>query len=234
MEFYIFDGSGRIILVNTTQHRMKYDSMRQVLTDHLKVLTIMPTVAMAAFQLTPKQSELTHVSVNSIHKCVFCTLLHCELARMSGWLNPLELMAVTSEVANESLTKEDSAIRIYAQQFAKEPHNCNYSSLAEAIGESSARNVCALCWFLHWGATSGNLIMGTLMLKPSKMNPLARVLFCLYYAPLFILIVAVGNLLKLFPSKGPKFVNQALGVVLAICASIWILPIGIFASICTC
>jgi len=61
-----------------------YTSMADVLRNHTKYMTRLPAMAMGALKLPPRQVELTHVSVNSVRQCPYCTLLHGELARMTG------------------------------------------------------------------------------------------------------------------------------------------------------
>ena len=65
---------------------------------------------------------------------------------------------------------------------------------------------------------------------PSTLNPLFKLIFVLYYFPLFLLVVIFGHVLKIFPTGGPKFINAILGVALAGMAGIFIMPIGILGT----
>jgi len=208
-----------------------FSSVSNVFNDHLTVTLRLPSIAKAALVLTPRQVETTHVSVNSLRECPYCTLLHGELARMSGVPDVAGLMANKCEVKN-GMTNEEVAIRAYAQSFGKDPAAAasnDMEALGKVLGsEAKAKSVDSLCWFLHWGSMSGNTINSLFGGETkSSLNILAKLIFVIYYTPLFLLIVIFGYALKIMPTSGPKFINAILGVALAFIAGTFILPLGI-------
>lgn len=211
-----------------TTMEKSYAGVVDMLKCHVRYMLFLPGIAIAPLKLTPRQGELVHVSVNSLRECPFCTHLHGELGRMAGLPEVGELMKGSCEKVDGLEAKEELPIRGFARAFARDPKSAGIEKLGESVGEGEASGVVALCWFLHWGSMCGNTI--TSLFRCEGMNPLAKLLFVIYYIPLFFLVIIFGYALKVFPSGGPKIINAILGVTLAFVAGIWIVPLAVVGA----
>jgi AhpD family alkylhydroperoxidase len=176
------------------------------------------------------------LAVNSANECPYCTGLHVELGRMAGLGDAAEINTITKSADEIERDAEEEAFvrfgRLFGQNDGRGP--CvekSYKDIAEKFGGASARAARGLGFFLYWGSMSGNTLnafyFGTLCCKRKKgTNPLFEILFALWYCLLFVIIQVVSKILSCFPVV-PKCISMMLGVVLALVASIWILPFGI-------
>ena len=206
--------------------------MRDCLADHNRVMMQMPGIIIAPFVLTGIEGETVHLSVNSRNKCNYCTDLHCNLGRMAGMRDARGLNSdkTSKDVEKLGLDGVSRAINAFAVKFA-DNQKISTKDLTKEIGSTKTTSVASLCWFLHWGSYSGLTLdnaLNTVFQSPNMF----KVFFILYYGPLFIVIIIVSKLLSIFPSNGPAVINQIMGLVLALVASCWILPLGILGAFC--
>jgi AhpD family alkylhydroperoxidase len=199
-------------------------TMRACLADHHRVMMRIFGIVMAPFILSGIEVETVHLSVNSKNKCTYCTNLHCNLGRMAGMKDAERLNAGKTC----DLDQVSKAINTFAVKFA-DNQQIAPKDLEKEIGATKAASTTALCWFLHWGSYSG-LTLDSAFKTLFQSPDIFKILFILYYGPLFVVIIVVSKLLGLFPSNGPAIINQIMGVVLALVASIWIIPLGILGA----
>mmetsp|Transcript_25642 Transcript_25642/g.55719 ORF Transcript_25642/g.55719 Transcript_25642/m.55719 type:complete len:297 (+) Transcript_25642:100-990(+) len=230
----------------------RWTNASQCLSDHWKILKQLPSI-MGAYvgpaAVDPSLGEKIMLSVNSHNDCPFCTSLHGELARMAGidedersCLLEGEKGGTTSEDADTESTlkeKEDPALP-YARTFAatngQVPEEAE-AEMATAYGPEKAASVTALCWFLYWGSLGGNTInalrarfAGTGPKDSSFSSRVFEVAFFAYYGVLFGTIHCISLLFGKLPTV-PKGVSAAIGVVLCVCAGVFIFPVGMFGGL---
>ena len=215
-------------------------NVRSALRDHATILAHLPSIIAAPLSLTPAEGETAHLTMNAVNKCRYCTGLHVELGRMAG-IPASELNGSKSEAEACLTVPQTGSIAKYSYRFAakngeRDETYEDFKALAKDIGLGKARQVKALCWFLHWGSTAGNTLDNLYNIRlrgnaPPPGSSLAfELAFAVYYTPLFLAIVGTTKLLDFFPSDGPKIVNTVLGVVLACIAGVWIVPLGVLGG----
>ena len=189
--------------------------MSEILGYHAHYLTKVPSIiATGLFFSTPRAIECTMLSVNSRLECVFCTLLHSQLARIAGWSAPdIKLLNTTSVPSTPTMTPAEREIRA--------------SGLAFGDGGEGGT---AMEWFLNWGALCGSTL-SSIVNRTSQLSLVTQLLFVIYYAPLYAVIVAVSILLRAVPGTSPSYVYRGIMGVLGVCASLWIIPVGIIGMI---
>lgn len=212
------------------------------LQDHVRFLVNLPFFFVAPLLLTPKAVETVHLSVNSINRCNFCTGLHCEIGRMAG-LKDVNTVNECAKLVSEEENVELGIFSKYGAAFGKyngrgEVVDDLFNTITSEKGFMIARSVQGLAFFLMWGSISGNTLIsfyrGTLRGNMREgSNIYFEVLFALYYSVLFAVITAVSKLLSFFPSGVPSIVNIAIGLVLPLTASFWIVPYALLGLICT-
>ena len=192
----------------------------------------------ATFRRSEERSEVP-TEVLSLHMHLPCLILGAprlgtdippfpSLARrsMSG-LKSYELNASSSLKSCLELTPHTDSAR-YARNFATKGYydSADYDTLSKSIGSTRASSVRGLSWFLKWGAYGGNTIITSL----SPPTPF-KLLFTLYYVPLYAIIKVFSLLLKVFPTgTTPKVVSQGIGVLLPAIGGCWILPLGVLGG----
>lgn len=193
------------------------------LRDHRDVYLSMPKIFDAYIgpnSVAPKLNESIMLAVNSVNACPYCDGLHGELARMAG----------VEDVASAKAGNVDDPAVEYAKVFAR---NCGrgeaeeeaFGKLARALDSSPrAGSIRALCWFLHWGSYCGNTLNAVVSGENVEGGPLFKVVFVVYYGPLFLAIALINRVLLLAPVV-PAVFSAAIGAVLATVATVWLLPL---------
>eukprot|EP00520_Triparma_pacifica_P013471 CAMPEP_0118638404 /NCGR_PEP_ID=MMETSP0785-20121206/3663_1 /TAXON_ID=91992 /ORGANISM="Bolidomonas pacifica, Strain CCMP 1866" /LENGTH=184 /DNA_ID=CAMNT_0006529645 /DNA_START=119 /DNA_END=673 /DNA_ORIENTATION=- len=180
--------------------------------------------------------------MNSMISCPYCTDLHTNLGRIAGLTDPFTLNSCKGELkAIEKLTTNEKLLAIseYCIAFhaaGGPPSTKHADKLLSVLGTPSrCTGVTSLCWFLHWGGTSGNTLNDfysrLFSLRVASAQFAFGVVFGLWYTPLFAVIVGVSKALTALPTKGPKVISQGLGVVLGVVGSVWIVPVGVLGGL---
>eukprot|EP00929_Paragymnodinium_shiwhaense_P101998 TRINITY_DN65196_c0_g1_i1.p1 TRINITY_DN65196_c0_g1~~TRINITY_DN65196_c0_g1_i1.p1 ORF type:complete len:241 (+),score=51.42 TRINITY_DN65196_c0_g1_i1:73-795(+) len=209
--------------------------------DHGIVLKHIPKIFDAyvgSNRIDPELAEAVMLAVNSANSCSYCTGLHCELGRMAGVEGARELNAAV-DIHAATAIKDVPGVsygRVFGEDagFGKASENgASYERIRTAYGAGKAASLRALCWFLHWGSYGGNTLDGILCRKAGKPGAslLFKLLFLIYYGPLFLIIALVSCLLKPMP-KVPKWFSAFFGAFLALVASCWILLPGLLGLMC--
>eukprot|EP00282_Hemiselmis_andersenii_P000732 CAMPEP_0114112488 /NCGR_PEP_ID=MMETSP0043_2-20121206/2413_1 /TAXON_ID=464988 /ORGANISM="Hemiselmis andersenii, Strain CCMP644" /LENGTH=300 /DNA_ID=CAMNT_0001204589 /DNA_START=52 /DNA_END=954 /DNA_ORIENTATION=- len=205
-----------------------WTKLSQCLSDHYQTTRSIPSIMKGALVLSPSEVETTHLTVNSVFSCPFCTGLHGELGRMSDLgEKSYDLNSADSLDSCLQATPHTGVAR-YARDFATKGRydSGDYEQLSSSIGPSRASSVRGLAWFLRWGAFGGNTILST-----TKSPSLFKLFFTLYYLPLYAIIKAFSAMLTVFPTKSPKILSQAIGLLLPVIAGVWIVPLGLVGGL---
>eukprot|EP00931_Biecheleriopsis_adriatica_P074174 TRINITY_DN48293_c0_g1_i1.p1 TRINITY_DN48293_c0_g1~~TRINITY_DN48293_c0_g1_i1.p1 ORF type:complete len:168 (-),score=23.73 TRINITY_DN48293_c0_g1_i1:93-596(-) len=155
---------------------------------------------------------------------------------MAGVENALTLNTASSEKAARAVVDLPAVSygRAFAESRGQGPKESEaYSTLTASCGEGQAACVRAMCWFLHWGSHTGNTLNGIVGRKPLKEGTslFFKVTFAIYYGILFWGVVTpVSFLVSKFPQV-PSWFSAAFGVVLITTASIWMVPLGLIATL---
>lgn len=203
----------------------------ECLKDHVTVAKHLPRILGAyvgSNSIAPKLNEAIMLSVNAVNQCPYCSGLHGQLARMAGVEDPDKLERAAS--AKEAREIVDDPAITYAHTFAD--NNGRGSEVDQAFGEVASRDgtgranaAQALCWFLLWGSIGGNtlnaIVGGT---HPGSL--IYKVLYVVYYGPLFLIIAVLNQALVFFPVV-PAWFSASIGVILTLVAGTWILPVGL-------
>lgn len=207
---------------------------KSCLADHVTVMGALPKIFGAyagANKVDPQLNEAIMLAVNSQKQCPYCTGLHGELGRMAGLDKAVDQLLAAGSVAEVEKVSDDKAIT-YARLFA----DCNgrgqelsdaLAEVAKVHGDGKAISVDALCWFLHWGSVGGNTLNSAL--RGEIKSPWAFV-YVVYYGPLFGTIKVLSVLLRVVPQV-PPMISGVIGVILATCASVWVIPLGLLGSV---
>ena len=108
-----------------------------------------------------------------------------------------------------------------------------FARLAAAYGPGRAASVRALAWFLLWGSWTGNTMNAAIGYKSPKPGTSQSFLFqllCWYGVLFFLIITFVSALVKIFPPL-PRWASAAFGVLLAVVAGIFFLPLGLVGTL---
>eukprot|EP00928_Gymnodinium_smaydae_P091873 TRINITY_DN75632_c0_g1_i1.p1 TRINITY_DN75632_c0_g1~~TRINITY_DN75632_c0_g1_i1.p1 ORF type:complete len:291 (-),score=22.66 TRINITY_DN75632_c0_g1_i1:40-834(-) len=210
-------------------------SASECLRDHVSVAASLPKILGAYVgqnAIAPKLNESIMVTVNSANKCPYCSGLHGQLARMAGVEDATKLES--AESADEARKVVDEEAITYARIFAEnrgrgEKEQSAFEELVRQYGTGKAGSIRALCWFLQWGSLGGNTLNA--ILNGSHSGNLAfRVLYGLYYGPLFLVIAVMNRLLVFFPTV-PTWFSASIGVVLTFVAGSWLIPVAIVGAV---
>jgi hypothetical protein len=124
--------------------------------------------------------------------------------------------------------------RLFSESDGRGEKEVNaFRELVSKDGKGKASSLRAMCWFLKWGATTGNTLNGIVGAKPGREEATLpfKLFMLVYYGPLFFgLINLVSAFLKLAPTV-PKWFSSFFGVVLAIIAGTWFIPLGIIGML---
>lgn len=190
--------------------------------------------------------EAIMVATNSTIDCPYCDSLHTELADLSGYGEKAKLLlAAKDEESVRSIVDKPGVA--YAQKIGmlnlRSPGEEEaYAKLVEAEGAVRAKSIKALVIFLYWGGMTGNTIncckKRLLGIASMKGLTLFSLLFFLYYGPLFFVVFFYNScVIPLFrcvfgeASKSQVWFFKFTGVILWVCAFIWITPLGILAML---
>eukprot|EP00472_Partenskyella_glossopodia_P004736 CAMPEP_0197526606 /NCGR_PEP_ID=MMETSP1318-20131121/18404_1 /TAXON_ID=552666 /ORGANISM="Partenskyella glossopodia, Strain RCC365" /LENGTH=248 /DNA_ID=CAMNT_0043080835 /DNA_START=233 /DNA_END=979 /DNA_ORIENTATION=- len=211
------------------------------LSDHVDVMTSLPRILGAYVgpdAIEPQLNESIMVVVNSANQCPYCQGLHGQLARMAGVNDPERLQEAQS--AEEARKLVDEPAITYARVFAENngrgsEAGAAYADIVSHYGEGKAGSIRALCWFLHWGSVGGNtlnaVLFGRLAGSPKQGSTVFfDAAFTAYYGPLFAVIYAMNQGLKLMP-KVPVVVSSGIGVLLTFVGGSFIAPVGVLGMI---
>lgn len=187
--------------------------------------------------VAPEKTEAIMAAVNSVNRCPFCTGLHGELGRMAHVQDSLTIMGADSitDIKKLRTDPEITYARVFAETDGRGAAEGDaYKELVKATSPAYATSVRALCWFLAWGSITGNTIntfLSRLAGKPkSDSNAVFELLFFVYYAPLFAVIMLLINVFHVLPEV-PKVVSASIGMVLTVCASLWIATPGVIGIV---
>lgn len=139
----------------------------------------------------------------------------------------IDQLLAAKNVVEVQRVSGDKAV-VYARLFAESDGRGAelqkaFDDVANAHGDGQAASVDALCWFLHWGSVGGNTL--NCALRGEIKSPWA-IGYVVYYGPLFLTIRVLSEILRVVPQV-PALVSAAIGVVLATCASVWVIPLGL-------
>mmetsp|Transcript_678 Transcript_678/g.2145 ORF Transcript_678/g.2145 Transcript_678/m.2145 type:complete len:278 (-) Transcript_678:496-1329(-) len=190
--------------------------------------------------------EAVMVSVNSTIDCPYCDGLHTELAALSGHGEAARKLLGAKDVASALEVVNKPGVE-YARSMGEfnmrsSGEEAAYAKLEAAEGAGRARSIKALCVFLYWGGMTGNTVncakKRLLGIAPcSGLTPFS-LLFFLWYGPLFFVVFFYNTVvIPLFrcvfgeSSKSQVWFYKFTGFVLWFMALIWILPIGLLATV---
>lgn len=198
------------------------------LKDHATFLSQLPNLFLAYLMYNAQDGESIMLTVNSVNKCSYCTGLHGELARLSG-LSAEDTDALqNSKSLKQCIKVRDTPAVRFAYQFAESGGEIIKNLKDAKVADENKNHIIALSYFLYWGSYGGNTINSFLSGKNISFFGL---LFTLYYAALYLLVVVTTYVLKILPSGVPGIVSTILGIVLVICAYTFIIPIGVIGKI---
>lgn len=208
------------------------------LKDHVAVGTSLPKILDAYVgpnSIAPKLNESIMVTVNSVNRCPYCTGLHVQLARMAGVEDAEKLEKSTSSEEARKVVDEPavSFARVFAENGGRgDAVDVAFQEISDKYGAGKASSIRALCWFLQWGSLGGNTLNAILAGTYAGPAPF-KVVYVLYYGPLFFVIAVMNRALVFFPTV-PTFVSATIGVVLTFAGGSWILPpafVGLVSSL---
>jgi len=229
-----------------TTSRKKIWCASSCFADHKSVAASIPKIFDAYVgknSVPPVMNESIMLAVNAVNDCPYCAGLHGQLARMAGVEKTQEMLSACekTQVADCAEQAHQAAVT-YAYSFGErngrgEEEASAFEELQTVYGASQASSIRALCWFLLWGSLGGNTInaflFGRVCCAPAQSSSLLfELIFFIYYGPLFLVIAILMKLLKFAP-RIPACLSATMGFVLTTCASIWILPVALLATICT-
>jgi AhpD family alkylhydroperoxidase len=181
------------------------------------------------------------LTVNSINQCTFCSGLHCEIGRMAGLAQPLQLNQARSAEECIALSSQSEVFMNFAHTFACYDGRGAaveeaFDALAHEHGEGKALSARALCWFLHWGSWTGNTLNGAVSYRNPKPDASQSFLLqiLLYYFVLFFGIInLVSILIKILP-RMPSCFMAFFGIVLCTVAGVVFTPLGWIGALTRC
>ena len=152
----------------------------------------------------------------------------------SAWqLNDAKSVKEACSLVGKSNAPGVSYARLFSECDGRgEKEEAAYKELVSAYGAGRASSLRAMCWFLKWGAFTGNTLNGIVGNKKGRATSfLFQILFFIYYGPLFFgLINLVSALLKVSP-RVPAWFSSFFGVVLAFIAGSFFIPLGLIGMV---